>query len=117
MRNNQVTSFVRRNRTFCRSFVIIPALVLPFLLVYSLSKQNSCRDGVYLHAVYQNSYGLTKGNQVTMSGMHIGHVGEISLVKEGIVIVTMKVGKQYQPLIQRYQGSAQTEKLYSRGLV
>ncbi|NLG18633.1 MAG: MCE family protein [Fibrobacter sp.] len=102
MDNRQVNSFVRRNRAFFVGlFVIIPAVVLPGLIIYSLLKADFMQGWCYLHVVYQNSYGLTKGSQITISGMQIGHVKEISLEKENVVNVAMKVRDQYQPLIRK----------------
>ena len=98
----QTGTFVRRNRAFFVGlFIIIPAVAIPFLLFYSLLKADFLQGWCYLHVVYENSYGLTKGNQVTISGMPIGHVSEIELVREGVVGVLLKVRRQYQPLIRK----------------
>ena len=82
MRNNQVTSFVRRNRTFFVGlFVIIPALVLPFLLVYSLFKAEFMQGWCYLHGLSEQLWSHQKpGHNV---GMHIGHVERYPLSKRG----------------------------------
>ncbi|NLD98300.1 MAG: MCE family protein [Fibrobacter sp.] len=96
------TPLVRRHRPFFVGlFVIIPGVVLPLFLFYTLLKVEFLHGWCVLYAKYENSYGITTGNQVTISGMNIGHITDVSLVREGEVVVRMKVNRQYQHLIRK----------------
>src|SRR5512136_902322 len=91
-------SFVRRHRTFFVGlFILIPLVVIPTLLLYTLMKSEVLRSWCRLHAVYDQSYSLGKGSQVLLSGMRIGHVTGVTLVKEGNVDVAFKIERRYRP--------------------
>jgi phospholipid/cholesterol/gamma-HCH transport system substrate-binding protein len=59
--------------------------------------QGWCR----LNVLYDQSYGVGKGNVVTISGMTIGHVIDVALIREGCVNVVFKINRRYRPLIKK----------------
>jgi phospholipid/cholesterol/gamma-HCH transport system substrate-binding protein len=93
-------SFVRRHRTFFVGiFVLIPLLAIPALLSYTLMKSELFKQWLRFHAFYDQNLGLTKGNSVSISGMTIGHVDGVTLIREGCIDVTFKVDPRYQTFI------------------
>ena len=94
--------FVRRHRTFFAGlFLVIPLVLIPVLLGYTLMKAEFMQRWCHLHTFSGNSYGLTKGSPVTISGMTIGHVGEVRLISEGMVGIRFKIRDSYRPLVHR----------------
>ncbi|MBN1309125.1 MAG: MCE family protein [Chitinispirillaceae bacterium] len=94
--------FVRRHRNFfAGAFLLIPMIVIPALLAYTLMKAEFLQGWCRLYVMSENGYGLTKGSPVTVSGMTVGHVQEVMLVREGVVGVRFKIKREYQPLIRR----------------
>jgi phospholipid/cholesterol/gamma-HCH transport system substrate-binding protein len=95
-------SFVRRHRTFFVGlFVLIPVVLIPALLLYTLAKSELLQGWCRFHVFYDRSYGLGKGSQVTISGMSIGHVTRIALVREGCIDVTFKINRRYRPFVKK----------------
>ncbi|MBN2036340.1 MAG: MCE family protein [Chitinispirillaceae bacterium] len=95
-------SFVRRHRSFFVGlFVLIPLLVIPALLSYTLIKSQLFKQWVRFHALYDQNMGLAKGNNVSISGMAIGHVDGVTLVREGCIDVTFKVDPTYRDFIRK----------------
>jgi ABC-type transporter Mla subunit MlaD len=95
-------SFVRRNRTFVVGlFVLIPLLALPALLSYSLMKSELFKQWMRFHVFYSQNLGFSKGNSVSISGMPIGHIGGVTLVKEGCIDVMFKVDPKYKSFIKK----------------
>lgn len=98
----QTTTYIRKHRAFFVGlFLIIPACIVSMLLFYTLMKTEFMHDWITLYAVYENSCGLTKGNQVTISGMSIGHVSQITLEREGRVWVHIRISDKYQHIIKK----------------
>ncbi|MBN1576743.1 MAG: MCE family protein [Chitinispirillaceae bacterium] len=94
--------FIRRHRNFFAGvFLLIPMIVIPALLVYTLMKAEFMQGWCRLYVMSENGYGLTKGSPVTVSGMTIGHVQEVVLVREGAVGVRFKIKREYQQLIRK----------------
>ncbi len=101
-KQSSTVPFIRRHRTFFAGlFLLIPVIVVPVLLAYTLMKAEFMQKWCHLHAVSENSYGLTKGSPVTVSGMTIGYVQEVVLIREGAVAVRFKIKREYQPLIHK----------------
>jgi phospholipid/cholesterol/gamma-HCH transport system substrate-binding protein len=95
-------SFIRRNRTFVVGlFVVIPLLALPALLSYSLMKSDLFKQWLQFHVFYNQNLGFSKGNSVSISGMSIGHIGGVTLVKEGCIDVMFKVDPKYRNFIRK----------------
>ena len=93
--------FVRRHRPiFVGLFVIIPALAVPALLIFTVVKSDLLQKWCTLYAVCENSEGLKKGNQVSMSGTAIGHVTSVDLVREGEVHVSFNINGKYKHLVK-----------------
>jgi len=106
--------FVRRHRpAFVGLFVLIPALAVPTLLIFTVVKSDLLQKWCTLHAVCENSEGLKKGNQVSMSGTAIGHVTDVDLVREGTVHVSFNINGRYQHLVK----SDTKARLKQRGFV
>ena len=94
--------FVRRHRDFFAGlFLLIPLIVIPALLIYTFTKAEFLQGWCHLYTTSENSYGLSKGSPVTVSGMTIGYVQEVVLVREGAVGVKFKVMKSHQHLIRK----------------
>jgi phospholipid/cholesterol/gamma-HCH transport system substrate-binding protein len=95
-------SFIRRHRTFFVGlFVLVPLVVVPSMLMYTLAKSEFFQEWHQLHVFYDQTYGLGNGNQVTISGMPIGHVVKVALVREGYVDVTFQITKRYLPFVKK----------------
>lgn len=95
-------SFVRRHRTFFAGlFVLIPAVVIPVVLIYSLMKAEFIQGWCHLHVTVDNAYGLLKGSPVTISGMSIGHVEEVVLHHEGKIGIKFKIQRSYNYLVKQ----------------
>ncbi|GBU21194.1 hypothetical protein R80B4_01083 [Fibrobacteres bacterium R8-0-B4] len=93
--------FIRRHRSFFVGlFVLIPVLAVPALLIFTVVKSDLLQKWCALHSVCENSEGLKKGNQVSMSGTAIGHVTEVDLVREGEVHVSFNINGRYQHLVK-----------------
>jgi ABC-type transporter Mla subunit MlaD len=94
--------FVRRHRPFFVGlFVLIPALAVPAFLIFTVVRSDILQKWHTLHIVCDNSQGLKKGNQVSMSGTAIGHVKEVDLVREQQVIVSFDINSRYRRLVKK----------------
>ncbi|MDR0305531.1 MAG: MlaD family protein [Chitinispirillales bacterium] len=94
--------FVRRHRTFFVGlFVIAPLIMMPALLIFTILKNDMMEKWCVLHAVYENSQGLKNGNQVTMSGITIGHVKRVDLIREKEVCVRFDIRRRYNHLVKK----------------
>lgn len=106
--------FVRRHRpVFVGLFVLIPALAVPVLLIFTVAKSDLWQKWCTLHAVCENSEGLKKGSQVSMSGTAVGHVKDVDLVREGEVHVSINISARYKHLVK----SDTKARLKQRGFV
>jgi phospholipid/cholesterol/gamma-HCH transport system substrate-binding protein len=94
--------FIRRHRNFFVGlFVLIPLAVIPLLLGYTLVKSEFFQEWRRLHVFYDQTYGIGKGNQVTISGMPIGHVTGVALVREGCIDVTFQIKKEFISFVKK----------------
>jgi phospholipid/cholesterol/gamma-HCH transport system substrate-binding protein len=95
-------SFARRHRNFVVGlFVVVPLAVVPLLCVYTLMKLELWQNWERLYVVYDQSYGLSSSNAVTISGMNIGHVGTVTLLGKNKTVVLLKVNPGYMPLVKK----------------
>jgi len=95
-------SLVRRNRTFFVGlFIAIPAVLIPILLFFTLLKTDMFQRWCRLSIITENSMGLNKGSQVTISGMEIGYVYKVDLDREGHITVNFKIRDQYRQLVRK----------------
>ena len=93
--------FVRRHRPlFVSLFVLIPLLIIPVLLIFTMLKNDRFQGWCTLHVVYENSQGLKKGHQISISGISIGHVTAVELIKEGVIHVSFNIGNRHKHLVR-----------------
>jgi phospholipid/cholesterol/gamma-HCH transport system substrate-binding protein len=94
--------FVRRHRPiFVGLFVLVPVITVPALLIFTMLKSDSLQKWCTLHVFYEHSQGLKKGNQVSMSGIAIGHVKDVDLVREKVVYVRFDINSRYRHLVRK----------------
>jgi phospholipid/cholesterol/gamma-HCH transport system substrate-binding protein len=94
--------FIRRHRNFFAGlFLLVPGILIPLLLFYTLMKAEFMQEWCHLYTTSDNSYGILKGSPVTVSGMSIGHVQEVVLIREGAVEVRFKIQEKYRHLIRK----------------
>ena len=94
--------FVRRHRPiFVGLFVLVPVIAIPALLFYTALKNDSFQQWCTLHVVYENSQGLKKGDQVSMSGIAIGHVREVDLIKQKEIHVDFDISARHKHLVRK----------------
>jgi phospholipid/cholesterol/gamma-HCH transport system substrate-binding protein len=107
MLNNKITrtpteSFVRRHRPFFVAlFIAIPVITMPALLLFTMAKSDSFQRWHTLHVFYENSFGLKKGNPISMSGITVGHVKNIDLIREKEVHVHLNINGRYKHLVRK----------------
>ena len=95
-------SFVRRHRSFFVGlFVLIPLAIIAVLIPYKLMKSEWLQKRVSLYVKYDQNPGLAKGNSVNISGMPIGRVHKVELVKVGTIAVTFKIEERYLKYVKK----------------
>jgi phospholipid/cholesterol/gamma-HCH transport system substrate-binding protein len=94
--------FHRVHRTFFVGiFVLVPAVAIPLLLLYTLGKADLFQHWRVLHAVYSSSHGLAQGADVTLSDIRVGYVTRVELTDEGKALVTFKILVRHAPLVRK----------------
>lgn len=97
-----VEPFHRVHRNFFVGlFVIVAFMSIAVFLVLTLSKDERFQKWVTLKVRYTNTYGLDKGNAVTISGMRIGHVRQVALLNDRSIEVTLAVSRKYTHLVPK----------------
>ncbi len=81
-------------------FVII-GLTLSVFTIYIVGKQqNLFGETIYLKSRFKTVSGLKVGNNVRFSGINIGTVDAIELIKDSSVVVVVKIEKEVQKFIK-----------------
>ncbi len=92
---------IRFRNFFVGVFLLVPVVLIPVLLVFTLGKSQLTEQWTHLYAVYSMRTGLEKGSAVTIRGIKIGHVEGVGLERDGDVLVKFKVNEEYAPLIKK----------------
>jgi phospholipid/cholesterol/gamma-HCH transport system substrate-binding protein len=101
-KKNAAEPFVRRHRPFFVGlFVTIPVLAVPALLVFTILKSDGLQKRCTLNIICENSQGLKRGNQVSMSGIPVGHVQKVDLIKEKEVYISFNINSRYKHLVKK----------------
>jgi phospholipid/cholesterol/gamma-HCH transport system substrate-binding protein len=81
---------------------VLTGLVLFFLGVFLVGSQNNLFNKTFtINAVFRNVEGLKEGDNVWLSGVKIGTVKEVKIVKEGKVVVTLSLKDKQNKFIKK----------------
>jgi len=93
---------MRHRNFFVGIFLFVPLILLPILLVGTLSKmewvEKWCKD---ITVVYDNKTGLSKSSSVVFQGVSIGRIEDVSLNDRGHIVVKFKIKQRYTALIKK----------------
>src|SRR5688572_31905330 len=71
---------------------VLTGLVLFFIGVFLVGSQNDFFSGTFaVNAIFKNVEGLKEGDNVWLSGVKIGTVKKVSIVRDGKVVVTLSL--------------------------
>lgn len=108
--------FARRHRSFFVGlFLVIPLMLIPVLIIYTLMKSEFMQRWCQVNVFYDNSYGLKKGSQVSISGISVGYVQTVILEKEKRIRVQFRVNRQYSGLVKKDTHVKLTQKSFVVG--
>jgi phospholipid/cholesterol/gamma-HCH transport system substrate-binding protein len=94
--------FHRKHRNlFVGLFIVVPIIVVPFFLLYTFFKTELFEKWDYLNVVYENAGGLSINTPVTILGMKVGYVENVSLNPLGYVDVKLKIRRKYMQYIKK----------------
>jgi len=94
--------FHRKHRNFFVGlFILIPLVLLPAFLLYTLIKMSYLEKTSYLFVKYDNAAGLGKNAAVTVLGIKVGYVESVRLNGAGYIDVTMKVKRDCMRLVKK----------------
>lgn len=89
------------NKTRVGFFVVIGTLVLVVALYFIGNRQHIFTKNITVYAVFQNVNGLQLGNNVRYSGINVGTVGKIEMIREGNIVVQLMVEEKTAIFIKR----------------
>src|SRR5687768_742911 len=82
-------------------FVLV-GIVLFFAGVFLIGSENNVFNKTFTtHAIFKNVEGLKEGDNVWLSGVKIGTVKEVRIVKEGMVVVTLSLKENQNKFIKK----------------
>jgi len=82
--------------------MVATGLVLFIVAIYYLgSQQNLFSSTVTLKSYFKNVSGLVEGNKVRYSGINVGTVSRIEIIKDTTILVEMAVDKKIQKFIRK----------------
>jgi phospholipid/cholesterol/gamma-HCH transport system substrate-binding protein len=82
-------------------FILLGGLFLVAGLFLVGEKRNTFNDTFRLNAIVDNASGLQKGNNIWCSGVKIGIVKKVQLIRYDRVLVSMNIDKESQQLIYK----------------
>jgi len=81
---------------------VLAGLVLFMGAVFLVGSENNLFSKTFTtHAIFKNVEGLKEGDNVWLSGVKIGTVREVRIVKEGKVVVTLNLKNNQNKFIKR----------------
>lgn len=81
---------------------VAAALAIGASLIFVIgTRKNMFASKSQFHAVFSSVGGLRNGSPLTMSGVDVGTVGDITLRMDGKIYVDLNVNAQYLPLVRR----------------
>jgi phospholipid/cholesterol/gamma-HCH transport system substrate-binding protein len=81
---------------------VLAGIVLFFAAVILVGSENNLFSRTFItHAVFKNVEGLKEGDNVWLSGVKIGTVKEVKIVKEGKVVVTLNLKDKQNRFIKK----------------
>jgi len=94
--------FHRKHRNFFVGlFILIPLIVLPGFLIYTVVRTAYIEKGCRLHVSYENAAGLSKNAAVTIVGMKVGYVESVVLGGGRRIGVRMTVKREYIAFVKK----------------
>lgn len=81
---------------------VLTGLVLFFGAVFLIGSENNVFSKTFTtHAIFKNVEGLKEGDNVWLSGVKIGTVRQVRIVKEGMVVVTLNLKENQNNFIRK----------------
>ena len=81
---------------------VLAGLVLFFAAVFLVGSENNLFSSTFTtHAIFKNVEGLKEGDNVWLSGVKIGTVKQVRIVKEGRVVVTLNLKENQNRFIKK----------------
>jgi phospholipid/cholesterol/gamma-HCH transport system substrate-binding protein len=94
-------AFHRKYRNlFVGLFILIPLIILPIFLFYTVF-HDALEKWDYLYVKYETASGLASNGAVTILGMKVGRIEEVSLNPLGRIDVKIKIKRMYMPNVRR----------------
>jgi phospholipid/cholesterol/gamma-HCH transport system substrate-binding protein len=95
-------SVLRRHRAFFVGvFVLVPVVVVPLLILFSVMRSEFWQEGRRLYAVYDENYGFTPRTLVTVYGITVGRVEKVTLAGKNRIVVGFKINSNYVPFVKK----------------
>jgi phospholipid/cholesterol/gamma-HCH transport system substrate-binding protein len=80
---------------------VLGGLVLFFVAVFLVGSENNVFNKTFtVNAIFKNVEGLKEGDNVWLSGVKIGTVKEVKIIKEGRVVVTLSLKENQNKFIR-----------------
>ena len=81
---------------------VLAGIVLFLAAVFLIGSENNIFNKTFTaHAIFKNVEGLKEGDNVWLSGVKIGTVKEVRIVKEGRVIVSLSLKENQNKFIKK----------------
>lgn len=94
--------FHRKYRNlFVGLFIAVPLMVLPVFLIYTFFSSDLFAKWDYLYVKYETAGGVAPNGAVTILGMNVGRIEDVSLNPGGFVDVKLKIKREYMPYVRR----------------
>jgi phospholipid/cholesterol/gamma-HCH transport system substrate-binding protein len=95
-------AFHRKYRNlFVGTFICIPLVILPVFLVYTFFRADLFAKWDYLYVKYETAGGVARNGMVTILGMNVGRVEDVSLNPNGYIDVKLKIKHGYLSYVRR----------------
>jgi phospholipid/cholesterol/gamma-HCH transport system substrate-binding protein len=76
-------------------------MVLPVFLIYTFFQSDLLAKWDYLYVKYETAGGVAPNGAVTILGMNVGRIEDVSLNPRGFVDVRLKIKREYMPYVRR----------------
>jgi ABC-type transporter Mla subunit MlaD len=86
---------------FVGLFIAVPLIALPCFLVVTFFKADILEKSACLYVKYPHGAGLTKGTAVTILGMKVGYIKDVTLNDAGFIDVCIKIKQSHLRAVKK----------------